>query len=405
MAAQCHNFHILTIISDAIPIVSNSLKILVITNLYPPQIVGGYERSIADFSRRLHDRGHSLLVLTSRLTDRSAAPSEASELLTIQRSLSLCGEWTEHGYAWFPPERLTSTQQQNRQVVNAVLQDFQPQVCLAGNIDLLGVDVLQQVIASDVPVVHYVMNETPNYPPEDAPRTPLHRYVTCSNWVKQTMQQQGFPVETAITIYPGAAVEDFYQSDLPPHDHLRIAYASLVMHYKGADVLIEALTLLHAAGVMVTATIAGGTFYPKYVEMLQEFIASEGLQSQVQFVGVLSRQELSQLYKTHNVLVFPSRFQEPFGISQIEAMAAGLTLVTSGTGGACEIVEHGQDGLIFESENPLDLADALSSLPADPAMWAALTRRGQQKALTQFSQRQAVASLEEMLQRAASSST
>jgi glycosyltransferase involved in cell wall biosynthesis len=169
------------------------------------------------------------------------------------------------------------------------------------------------------------------------------------------------------------------------------------MHYKGADVLVEAICLLHAAGIEFTATIAGGTLYPKYVELLQEMIESEGLQEQVKFVGVLSRPELIDLYKSHNVLVFPSRFQEPFGISQIEAMAAGLTLVTSGTGGAKEIVEHAQDGLLFESENPLDLADMLSSLAAHPSEWEAITHKGQQKAMTQFNQRKSVEKLEAVL--------
>jgi glycogen synthase len=164
----------------------------------------------------------------------------------------------------------------------------------------------------------------------------------------------------------------------------------MVAHYKGVDVLIEALTLLQAVGVEFTATIAGGTFAPAFVDLIKQFVDAEGLQAQIHFAGELSRPQLKALYQTHNVLVFPSRFEEPFGISQIEAMAAGLTLVTSGTGGAREILEsHGQDGLLFESENPMDLADALASLPADPVRWNAIARRGQARAVTQFSQAKA----------------
>lgn len=74
------------------------------------------------------------------------------------------------------------------------------------------------------------------------------------------------------------------------------------------------------------------------MQALQEFVDSEGLHEQIKFVGVLSRQELKEIYRTHNVLIFPTKWAEPFGITQIEAMAAGLTLVTSGTGGAGEIV-------------------------------------------------------------------
>ena len=49
------------------------LRILVITNLYPPQVLGGYERSIADFARLLQHRGHTVLVLTSDTPQFSAS--------------------------------------------------------------------------------------------------------------------------------------------------------------------------------------------------------------------------------------------------------------------------------------------------------------------------------------------
>lgn len=241
------------------------------------------------------------------------------------------------------------------------------------------------------------MNPSPGYPAFFSPKIFLHQYITCSDWIRDIFQQEGFPVATAQTIYPGAAVEEFYQSELPPHDYLRIAYASLLTEHKGPDILIEALSLLHAANVKFTATLAGGTFQHEFVQTLKEFVESEGMQEQINFAGVLSRSQLKQLYRTHNVLVFPSRFQEPFGISQVEAMAAGLTLVTSGTGGAKEIVEDGKDGLIFESENSWDLANILSDLASHPDQWKAIAQQGQKTALEKFSQTRAIEQLEVVL--------
>ncbi|MBD2179894.1 glycosyltransferase family 4 protein [Aerosakkonema funiforme] len=370
------------------------LRISIVSNLYPPQSIGGYERAIADYARLLHKRGHEVLVLTSNTEKYTIdyTPTHAEPL--VKRCLILGGCWSDRGGFWFPPEQAEPINLENQKILIQELQAFQPQVCLAGNIDLLRIELLQILLTAGIPVIHYIMNASPGYPLEVYPYSPLYKYITCSNWILQNLQEQGYPVETAQTIYPGAAVEEFYQPQLPPHDRLRIAYASLVMYYKGADVLIEALCLLHTAGIPFTATIAGGTLEPHLVKALQELIASEGFQEQVSFPGVLSRQQLKQLYKTHNVLVFPSRFDEPFGISQIEAMAAGLTLVTSGTGGAREIVEDGEDGLIFQSENPLHLADILSSLPNFPTEWETITRRGQQKAMSQFSQVKTVEQLE-----------
>lgn len=373
------------------------LRILIISNLYPPQVIGGYERAIADFASLLKQRGHEVVVLTSNTEGLTTNCSLPDMEPVVQRSLLLGGQWTSQGAVWLPMDQLSLVDEQNYHTISQVLQSFQPQVCLAGNIDFFGTPIFAPLLSARIPIAHYVMNKQPGYPPELTPDGALYRYVTCSDWVLQSLRDAGYPIDKAEVIYPGAAVDEFYQAELPPRDLLRIAYASLVMPYKGADVLLEALCLLSAAEISFSATIAGGTLMPEFVQAMQQFIESEGLQEQIHLPGVLSRQQLSHLYKTHNVLVFPSRFEEPFGISQVEAMAAGLTLITSGTGGAKEIVISGEDGFLFESENPFALAEVLSFLPTQPDTWEAITRKGQEKALTQFNQVKATEQLEVLL--------
>ncbi|MGB7416365.1 MAG: glycosyltransferase family 4 protein [Thermosynechococcaceae cyanobacterium] len=372
-----------------------NLKILVISNLYPPQVVGGYERSIADFATILACRGHDVTVLTGNIKDLETNCDLGTEGVKLNRTLLLKGKWSqEKVLESFPVESHAYINCTNSYTLIKTIHELQPDICLVGNIDLLGLEILQTVMATGVPVVHYVMNAIPGFPANLSPPAHLYRCITCSDWVRQTMKEQGYRFDDSTVLYPGAVVDEFYQETLPPHDYLRIAYASLVMPYKGADVLIEALSLLSVAGVKFEATIAGGTLMPDFVQTLKSFVQSEGLENQIKFPGTLSRQELKKLYSTHNVLVFPSRFQEPFGISQIEAMAAGLTLVTSGTGGAKEIVKHGQDGLIFETEDPLNLADTLAALARDLDQWKSITLEGQKKALSEFSQEVASKTLE-----------
>ncbi|MGV0024342.1 glycosyltransferase family 4 protein [Phormidesmis priestleyi] len=375
------------------------MRLLVITNLYPPQILGGYERSIADFARLLQHQGHTVLVLTSDTPEFLAPhPSQYAEP-AIERCFSLLGQWTSQGPKWRDGELLDAIVRQNQAVLAQHLQAFCLDVCLAGNLDFLQYDaeILEQLLTAKVPVAHYLMNDKPNYDAQQIPQQSTFRLITCSDWVRENLQATGYPTETTQTIYPGADVEAFYRAELPKRDRLHIAYASMVAPYKGADVLIEALAILQAMGIEFTATIAGGSLQPDFVEALKQFVESEGMQT-VQFVGALSRQKLIELYQTHNVLVFPSRFEEPFGISQIEAMAAGLTLITSGTGGAKEVVaEHGKDGLLFESENPFELAEALSFLACDADGWRTIAQAGQQRALSEFSQTKAAEQLEAVL--------
>ncbi len=376
------------------------LRILIINNLYPPQVVGGYERAIADYARLLHQRGHHILVLTGNCENLPTQGSHLteSEPFPVQRCFDLCGTWGTQGAHRLKLEEVTLITFHNRKKLLSELLSFQPDVCLAGNIDFLGIELIERVLACNVPVAHYVMNPVPGYPCEWTPLVRSYQYITCSNWIRDNLQIQGHPVTTAQTIYPGADVEYFYEPELPPRDALKIAYASLLMPYKGADVLAETLILLNTMGIEFSATFAGGTSEPDYVQAIREMIADEGLSDRVHFPGVLTRSELKTLYSTHNILVFPSRFQEPFGISQVEAMAAGLTVVTSGTGGSSEIITSGENGLIFESENPLDLSDQLISLLLEPNEWERMSRNGQNHALNTLSHGRTIEQLEDVFQ-------
>ena len=353
---------------------------------------------MADFAKLLSERGHEVVVLTSDLVDLETNCDLGSVSTKVIRSLLLKGKWSPGKVMSEEPiQRHAYINQKNSYTLIQILTEFKPDICLAGNIDLLGLEVLQIVMASGVPVAHYVMNKTPGFAPVLTPPDSMYRCITCSDWVRQSLRQDGYSIESAIVLYPGAIIEEFYQEDLPKQDHLKIAYASLVMPYKGADVLVEALSLLNAAGVKFEATIAGGSLMPDFVTELEKFVQSEEMQDRIKFPGVLSRQGLKELFKSHNILVFPSRFDEPFGISQIEAMAAGLTLVTSGTGGAAEIIDDGKDGLIFGREDPLNLAETLASLASDIDRWGDITKKGQVKAITKFNQEKSVEQLENIL--------
>lgn len=374
------------------------LKILIINNLFPPQVVGGYERAIADYARRLHHRGHEVLVLTADVQGLTTSYSQSEpETVPIKRSLSLWGNWGERGAVPYPTVYGAAIAVQNYQALTQELELFAADVCLAGNLDFLGSAVAEQILAAGIPIAHYVMNGQPGYPADLAPKSNLYQYITVSDWIQNKLTEQEYSTTTAQTIYPGADVEQFYQSELPPRDKLRIAYAGLVMAYKGTDVLTEALYLLHQDEVDFTATIAGGSLTPDFVDMLKEFVNQEGLEDKIKFTGLLDRQGLQELYKTHNVWVLPSRFDEPFSIGLIEAMVAGLTIIASDTGGSPEALIHQESGLIFESENPLDLADNLSFLALNPDQWESITRQGQQRGLTEFSRNITIEQIEAVL--------
>ena len=95
--------------------------------------------------------------------------------------------------------------------------------------------------------------------------------------------------------------------------------------------------------------------------------------------------ELAALIRDADVAVFPSIWQEPFGMTVVEAMATETAVVASRVGGIPEIVEHGVTGLLVEREDPAALSEAVLTLLGDPQRRDRLARAGRQRAVERFS--------------------
>ncbi|MFP4415763.1 MAG: glycosyltransferase [Chitinispirillaceae bacterium] len=370
-------------------------RILIINNLFPPQELGGYGRLLFDFTELLRGRGYQVQVLTSDTAYLGQAPSEEKD---ISRDLELFGEWKNGITNSFDAEVVRQVIEKNVHTLNAALQAYKPDVCLFGNADFIGADLIFELINRRVPVLQHLGNPQPGYPPEQSPGDPLYRLATASRWLRDEIWRKGYPLKHIDVIYPGALVDRFYQADLEEPGSLSIAYAGIVLPYKGPQILIKALLELESRGIPFSATIAGTSTDMTFVENLKRICARAGLSNQVHFTGNLTRDELVRMYKSHNVLVFPSLVSEAFGISQVEAMASGACVITSATGGAAEIVQDMQSGLVFKSGDHLSLTGKLLTLHHDHPLWDRLRRQGQKRAFDTFDIKRSVDQIEEIFE-------
>jgi glycosyltransferase involved in cell wall biosynthesis len=101
------------------------------------------------------------------------------------------------------------------------------------------------------------------------------------------------------------------------------------------------------------------------VAELRAAVTFHGLGERVRFVDMVPRFELAGVYGEHDVLVFPSTWQEPFGLTQVEAMACGLPVIGTGTGGSAEILTE-ETALRYPPGDASALAECLALLAADP---------------------------------------
>jgi glycosyltransferase involved in cell wall biosynthesis len=114
-----------------------------------------------------------------------------------------------------------------------------------------------------------------------------------------------------------------------------------------------------------------------YVDSLQALASRLRLDDRVRFVG--ERTDVPRLLAAADIHCQPNTSPEPFGIAFIEALAAGLPVVTSAIGGAIEIVDD-SCGRLVPANDPIALSAALRDLAADPAERARLGEAGRVRA-------------------------
>lgn len=133
-----------------------------------------------------------------------------------------------------------------------------------------------------------------------------------------------------------------------------ISFAGKFAHFKGIDILLNAAKLYDKPGV-ATLVAGDGELFDEMTELKE----SLGLEN-VYFIHNLTHDNLRKLFSAATVSLVTSR-NEPFGLVAIEALACGTPVIASNQGGPLDIITP-EVGLLFESENPQDLAAKVKSV-------------------------------------------
>jgi len=358
------------------------LRILVLTNLYPPQELGGYGRSIFDFANHLRLLGHKVQVLSS---DAPYLGGDTGLDQQVDRGLLLLGSYEGGLHPITDPQERERRTQHNRQRLQMQIQAFQPQACLVGNLDMVGQEPLHQLSHHHIPCWHHHGFSQAAFPADQLPSPALYQPVANSHFSARAIADQLPAFAPIPVIYPGAQTHLFSSlNPTPLTEGLRIGFAGLLIGAKGAHVLLEALNILKQQQVPFECVLAGGSLFDDYPRQLEQYVAQQSLGTQVRFVGKLDRHQLRGFFQQCNVFVFPSTWEEPFGISQVEALAAGLLVVSSGTGGAGETVHDDINGRRFQPSNSNDLAQVLRDISRNPQRHEPLRQRARKLAQSHF---------------------
>ena len=149
---------------------------------------------------------------------------------------------------------------------------------------------------------------------------------------------------------------------------------------KGVQILLAALPSVVRRAPGVRLVVAGHGHYEDYLRNLADWL---GVREQVDFIGYVDDQGRNQLLEQSWVAAFPSLY-EPFGIVALEAMAAGVPVIVSDTGGLSDIVEHGVDGYKIPPGREDMLAYYLGELLVNHVLADELCSQAWRKVLTLY---------------------
>ncbi|MBN1993081.1 MAG: glycosyltransferase family 4 protein [Anaerolineae bacterium] len=355
------------------------MRILMLSWEYPPNLVGGLGRHVAELSPALAQQHTTVHVVTP-----TAKPEDASR--TIEDGVVVHRVFT-------PTLNIQTNIYDQAVAANQVLQDYARQI--DEQFDIIHVHdwltafagmALQKAWNRPLVVTIHAtergrgrghidndleraIDQTEQYVIEQA-----NHVIVCSRYMLHEVQTYFHtPLSRLDVVFNGVNIDDlrnghskeeliaFRDRCARPQDRVVFAVARLV-YQKGLHRLVEAAPRILAQFPETRLIIAGRG--PEAKNLKQE-AWHLGVADCIDFVGFISDKERNRYYQTACCAVFPSLY-EPFGIVALEAMALGCPVVVSDVGGLSEIVKHTETGVTIYPDNADSVAWGVMHILANP---------------------------------------
>ena len=387
------------------------MRMLVVTNMYPPHHYGGYELSCQDTVRRFRARGHEVSVLTSTIQVEGVESPRNEDGGRVGRELELY--W--HDHVLLSPSLWTrlKIERHNQQALERALTAARPDLVSIWNMGALSLGLLTTISRRRLPMVFVIGDDWPCYAQRlDAWSRLFHGPVgtaagrliesitgvpasvpdvgamgaCCFNseaMRRAARQCLGVSLPRTGIVYSGIEATDFpvAADDAPVSNRPwrgELLYVGRLDERKGIDTVLRALVELPAARLTVV-----GRGDNAYLVRLRELAARLRVADRVVFTAT-DRSQLRSVYRAADALVFPSVYDEPFGLVPLEAMACDTPVVATGRGGSGEYLTDGGNCLLFPAGDHVQLVGAISRLADHPDLRAKVVigGRGAARALT-----------------------
>jgi len=214
----------------------------------------------------------------------------------------------------------------------------------------------------------------------------LDRVLTVSEFVSRASNSRH--VDKTV-IYNAVELERFDQArniraELGvPSDATVVSFVGQIRGIKGVDLFIRLADAIQDPTVrfLIAGECRESKGYPDGYSRAQ-LMAEITHDARIVYVGY--RQDVENIYRSSDILVMPSRWQEPFGLINIEAGAARRPMVAARVGGIPEVIRDGVNGLLFESDDFPALVSAVRRLIEDQRLRVDMGERARHTVESEF---------------------
>jgi glycosyltransferase involved in cell wall biosynthesis len=374
------------------------MKILLINSEYPP-IGGGAGNASSNIARVLAQRGHNVLVLTSRWNDLPFEETREGvkiiRLSALRRKMDRSNALEQISFIFGASFRTFG-----------LVRQFKPDVTLAFfGLPSGAVGLLLKWLYRIPYVISLRGGDVPGFRPYDfriyhklsAPFLHLI-WKNASSIIANSKGLRdlalAFDARYEIPVIPNGVDVNQFEISRRDWSSPRILSVGRVVYQKGFDLAMRALSRLKDSEW--TWTIAGDG---PQTETLKAMSEEYGINERIRFLGWLSTEQLKEQYAAATVFLFPSR-DEGMPNAILEAMASGLPVVATKIAGNEELVLDGETGKLVPTEDVESLRESLRPFLSDAKMREQMGNAAHQRVESSFSWNRVTEQYELILEKA-----
>ena len=359
-----------------------SKRVLMLSWEYPPRIIGGLARVVAELSKQLAANGWEVHVVTA---DHPGAPEHENDNGVFVHRVKSQTDPTPDFVTWIARLNVGMLQyaiELHRQAPFDIVHAHDWMVCDAAWVMKkgFGIPIISTMHATESGRMKGIHTDLQRYINQIEWRLTFESWkviVNSTHMLYELHNQFSLPLDK-MRVIPNGINPDLFDFEFDAKaargqfaaewDKI-VLFVGRMVQEKGVQVLLNCVQSITSQCPGTTFLMVGTGYFLDDLKRQAEHL---GITRDVKFLGYVSDPDLLKLYKIADIVAIPSLY-EPFGIVALEGMAAKVPVVTSDAGGLTDFVEHMANGITTYADNTHSLTWGILQLLRDPELAQRIT--------------------------------